>query len=146
VDPPTASELAAIKDEEEREEARKSAGVSKSIGTSLKYVRQAFCELPLNPPKDVAGSGDLNCTDPWIFPLEIGILERRSSPKGKAAVLYYFRRPYGEKGEVPDWYFRAKYFEKKGYILANKAINPKKDDDEDTKGDDKRSSRSSKSQ
>jgi hypothetical protein len=39
-----------------------------------------------------------------------------------AVLLYYFRRPYGEKGEVPDWWFRAKYFKEKGYIPAWMAI------------------------
>jgi hypothetical protein len=42
----------------------------------------------------------------------------------------YFQRPYGEKGEVPDWWFRAKYFKEKGYIPAKKVIR----DDEGEEG------------
>jgi hypothetical protein len=104
-----------IKDKTEREEARKS--VLDSIGfMPLKHALQAFCEIPLNKPRVVTGRDDLNCEDPWIFPLEIGIIDMSLTR------YYYFRRPFGEKGEVPDWWFRAEYFGDNGYIPAIDAI------------------------
>jgi hypothetical protein len=86
----------------------------------MEYVLQAFCEIPLNPPK-ITGGDDIDCTDPWIFPLEIGV-----TIVPRAGLVYYFRRPVGEKGEVPDWEFRARYFGDKGYVPAREAIKDKK--------------------
>jgi predicted MPP superfamily phosphohydrolase len=94
-----------------------------------KRVLQAFCEIPLAVP-EIAGKEDLNCGDPWIFPLVIGVLKMDDTISKTSGFWCYLRRPFGEKGEVPDWYFRAKYFERlgKGYIPAEEAINntPKK--------------------
>jgi hypothetical protein len=58
--------------------------------------------------------------DDWVFPLEIG-LKLVGSPES-THIQTIFRRPAGEKGEVPDWKFLAKYFGKKGYIPAEVAI------------------------
>jgi hypothetical protein len=113
--PPASSELAAIKDKAEREEMEKS--VRDSTGRMPeKYVLQAFCEIPLNPPR-ITGGDDINHADPWVFPLEIGVMTLPKSGRG-----YYFRRPIGEKGEVPDWEFRARYFGDRGYVPAIDAI------------------------
>ena len=115
---PSEVELNAIRDVSERDEAVSISKNSRGLMT-WKYVLQAFCEIPLIKPK-VAGGDDLNCDDPWIFPLEIGIM--KSSNRVAPHYTYYFRRPYGEKGEVPDWWFRATYFKSKGYIPAREAI------------------------
>jgi hypothetical protein len=147
VEPPTNAEFQEIEDKAEwedakrrkaeRKEAEKSARNSKGVMPS-KYALQAFCEIPLNTPcvgdndnrKPIAGGDDLNCDDPWIFPLEIGIMERNTEPypfaTKKPQTFYYFRRPFGEKGEVPDWWFRFEYFGDKGYITATKAIRPER--------------------
>ena len=94
----------------------------------IKFVPQAFCKIPMNEldSKNIAGSDDINCDDPWIFPLEIGIVEQEQSIANLSKTSYCFRRPSGEKGEVPDWWFRAKYFKNKGYISADEAVDPNK--------------------
>ena len=103
----------------------------------LKYVLQAFCEIPLNKPQIVDSDDpdcanqwieDLNCDDPWIFPLEIGIADLKVGISDSAIPYHFIRRPYGEKGEVPDWWFRAKYFEDK-YIQALDAVDPQPDEE-----------------
>ena len=117
-----------IKDESKLKNAQNSKEIMPS-----RYVLQAFCEIPLNMPKGVPGYEDkhwledLNWTDPWIFPLEIGIVGKGKDQK------YYFRRPFGEKGEVPDWWFRAEFFWDK-YIPADEAIDPDGENQNKPKG------------
>ncbi|GHT95782.1 hypothetical protein AGMMS49545_19310 [Betaproteobacteria bacterium] len=110
----------------------------------VKRVLQAFCMIPLTAPS-IAGKDDLNCDDPWVFPLEIGILETTEAEKLRSGLLAqvappntdYFQRPYGERGEVPDWWFRAKFFSKK-YPWARDVIKPQKDssDEDETSAQD----------
>ncbi|SEJ93942.1 MULTISPECIES: metallophosphoesterase [unclassified Variovorax] len=94
---------------------------------------QAFCEVLLKQPqvgKD-DWSKDMDCTDPWMFPLEIGVfgtvlkgggMDYRATGTSK----WFFRRPAEERGEVPDWKFLAKYYANKGYTPVDEAIDPAK--------------------
>ncbi|MDR0672762.1 MAG: hypothetical protein LBF93_03670 [Zoogloeaceae bacterium] len=130
-------ELEAIENKEERKAEEKGIKEQTRMDSSEKFVPhqrvlQAFCEIPLNTP-DVAGAEDLNCDDKWVFPLAIGVMEVKEDHKD--SYHCYFHRPYGEKGEVPDWWFRAKYFEHKGYIPADEAIRNKKDSSDEGSGE-----------
>jgi hypothetical protein len=89
-------------------------------------VRQAFCEVQLKAPK-TDWARDMNCSDPWFFPIDVGI--RRSNDSATLAgeddyaigftradrYRFFVNRRSGEFGEVPDWGFWAKYYgEKQG--------------------------------
>ena len=101
-------------------------------------VLQAMCEVELQDPQR-AWSADMDCEDPWVFPLEIGmwpdLSQINTGPfRREDAVMqmhneFRFRRPLGEKGEVPDWEFLARYFAHKGYPLPKDAIRPDPKDD-----------------
>lgn len=43
-------------------------------------------------------SQDMDCTDPWVFPLRV-----RAGASSLGSRTWYFMRPAGERGEVPDW-------------------------------------------
>jgi hypothetical protein len=91
----------------------------------------AFCVIPLKKPDPgLAWAEDMKIDD-WVFPLEIGI--EKCHPSFRGIVFYsseqtfehcFFRRPEGERGEVPDWEFLATYFKKypvaRGIILQEK--------------------------
>jgi hypothetical protein len=94
----------------------------------------AFCVIPLEKPDPgLAWAQDMKIDD-WVFPLEIGI--ERCSPSIFGAIFSdsnqafehcFFRRPEGERGEVPDWEFLATYFKWK-YPVAKKIIQNKPSD------------------
>jgi hypothetical protein len=73
-------------------------------GSEYRRIAQAFMEVTLKKPKP-AGTGEdwakdmLFGNDPWVYPLDIQIAEAKLSPKS----YWMFRRPVGERGEVPDW-------------------------------------------
>ncbi|TSD53914.1 hypothetical protein FFI97_028895 [Variovorax sp. KBS0712] len=94
---------------------------------------QAFCEVLLKQPKVGKDdwSKDMDCTDPWMFPLEIGVFGTALKGGGMTygatgSSKWFFRRPAEERGEVPDWKFLAKYYAGKGYTPADEAIDPAK--------------------
>ncbi len=70
--------------------------------------------------------------DPWVFPLDIALIDgnvnmdgfslNKSDPARPKNALWHFGRPMGERGEVPDWKFQSSNFESKGYIPPGKAI------------------------
>lgn len=82
-------------------------------------VEQAFFEVQLRAPKvrNEDWSTDMDCTDPWIFPLDIWA---GSSDWGLRT--WSFQRWQGERGEVPDWDFLSKHYPEKGYINKKIAI------------------------
>jgi len=93
---------------------------------------QAFCEVLLKQPKVGKDdwSKDLDCTDPWVFPLEVGVFwtvfkggNVDYGPTGRST--WFFRRPAQERGEVPDWKFLAQYYSNAGYIPPVEAITGK---------------------
>jgi hypothetical protein len=108
------------------------AVLTRALGDGAVTV-QAFCEVLLKQPqvgKD-DWSKDMDCTDPWMFPLEIGVfgtvlkgggMDYRATGTSK----WFFRRPAEERGEVPDWKFLATYCENSGYVSALEAITGKK--------------------
>ncbi|GHT96915.1 hypothetical protein AGMMS49545_23270 [Betaproteobacteria bacterium] len=90
-------------------------------------TRNAFCVIPLEKPP--FGWSDDMKLDAWVFPLEIGMEESNMKPVlgGESTnIQFFFRRPEGERGEVPDWAFLATYFGEKGYPWARDVINSKK--------------------
>ena len=95
-------------------------------GKEFLRISQAFCEVALKKPASSKApedwAKDMQCTDPWVFPLSISIDSDTLSPKS----YWLFGRPAGEKGEVPDWDFLALNFKDKGYIEAKEAITGKK--------------------
>jgi hypothetical protein len=83
---------------------------------------RGFCEVLLKRPKAGADdwSRDMDCEDPWMFPLEIvQAMQLSGSP-------CFMRRPAGERGEVPDWKFLALNYEDRGYVPALEAITGKR--------------------
>ncbi|WP_354322460.1 hypothetical protein, partial [Pseudacidovorax sp. 1753] len=60
-------------------------------------------------------SADMDCTDPWVFPLDIW-----AGNADWGLRTWSFQRWHGERGEVPDWDFLSKNYPEKGYI--NKKI------------------------
>jgi hypothetical protein len=94
-------------------------------------VLQAMCEVTLKDPGQ-AWSKDMNCNDSWVFPLEIGFEQVRvdnpaMQSEGNRRIVHHrfcFRRPLGERGEVPDWGFLNNHLDSKKYNAAGKIINP----------------------
>jgi hypothetical protein len=85
--------------------------------TGERRVLQAFCEVRLKAPaalKEAQWVKDMNCSDPWFFPVEMGIRMVHLKP-GVMTYQPYLGRRVGEFGEVPDWRFWTKYYgEKEG--------------------------------
>ncbi|AMO94077.1 calcineurin-like phosphoesterase family protein [Collimonas fungivorans] len=84
-------------------------------------VAQAFCEIQLKKPTIATGldwSKDMNCSDPWVFPLDFRFRSTGMGPMPDVG------RPPGERGEVPDWAFLENNFADRGYIGAKMAIRP----------------------
>jgi hypothetical protein len=73
-------------------------------------------------PVEADWAKDLMKLDDWLFPIELGVT-RYNNGRGDIGDSLSFDRPTGEKGEVPDWKFLVDYFEDKGYIPAENAIN-----------------------
>jgi hypothetical protein len=81
----------------------------------------------------------MQCTDPWVFPVDIALIDGtvdlgspllnmdRSEAAFPAKAVWYFGRPEGERGEVPDWRFLFNFFQHKGYIDKKIAIEPNKE-------------------
>jgi hypothetical protein len=95
-------------------------------------TEQAFCEVLLKQPKVGKDdwSKDMHCTDPWIFPLEIGVSATYIKGWGMSSRItgsstWFLRRPENERGEVPDWRWLASTFSAKGYIPAKQSIERK---------------------
>ena len=88
-----------------------SGGVMERFANSSKFekgkeflrITQAFVEVALKKPASSKApedwARDMQCTDPWVFPLHISIDSNLLSPKS----YWSFQRPAGERGEVPDW-------------------------------------------
>lgn len=109
------------------------------VTLSRKLV-QAFCEVTLSKPRPTdAGEDwakDMLYADPWVFPLDIALIDGnvnlggfsvdKSDPAHPKKAVWYFGRPAGERGEVPDWDFLSRNFAAKGYIEAKEAITGKK--------------------
>lgn len=101
---------------------------------------QAFCEVTLKEPSLTdAGENwgkDVLHADPWVFPLDIALIDGnvnmggfsldKSDPARPKNAVWHFGRPMGERGEVPDWDFLSNTFPSKGYIEAKEAITGKK--------------------
>ncbi|CAA2100087.1 metallophosphoesterase [Variovorax paradoxus] len=92
---------------------------------------QAFCEVLLRQPKFGKNdwTKDMDCTDSWFFPLEIGVFwtVRKGGETDYGATgtsTWFFRRPAMEQGEVPDWKFLAENYKDNGYVQPQEAINP----------------------
>jgi hypothetical protein len=86
-----------------------------------KKLAQGFCEVLLEQPVvgDNDWSKDMDCTDPWMFPLGVRVGSRSSGVRS-----WHFLRPLQERGEVPDWKWlhhthRAKYPEP-GAVIKGK--------------------------
>jgi hypothetical protein len=88
-----------------------------------KKLAQGFCEVLLKQPAvgDNDWSKDMDCADPWMFPLG-----GRVGPRSFAIRSWHFARPAEANGEVPDWKFLATHYEDKGYIPAAEVITGKK--------------------
>jgi hypothetical protein len=95
-------------------------------------------------PVEADWAKDLMKLDDWLFPIELGVT-RYNKGRGDIGDRLSFYRPTGEKGDVPDWKFLADYFEHKGYIPAELAIDPRKDTQGKPSYSKNDSSRSSKS-
>ena len=65
-----------------------------------KMLPQGFCEVLLKQPKvgENDWSKDMDCTDPWMFPLSAWV-----GPSGFGSRSWHFLRALEERGEVPDW-------------------------------------------
>jgi len=93
---------------------------------------QAFCEVILKKPTVARGlpnwvkDDELDWSDPWVFPLNIGVLRIPAGAAGAYHLRDFMERPAGELGEVPDWMFLFKYYESRGYIDKDEAIKGKK--------------------
>jgi len=91
---------------------------------------QAFCEVILKKPTVARGlpnwvkDDELDWSDPWVFPLNIGVLRIPAGAAGAYHLQDFMERPAGELGEVPDWSFLAAAYKDKGYVPANEAIKP----------------------
>ncbi|RIX73306.1 metallophosphoesterase [Acidovorax cavernicola] len=108
------------------------AVLTKALGGGA-ITEQAFCEVRLKQPKVGKDdwSKDMDCTDPWMFPLEIGVFGLGIKGGGMdfgvtGSSTWFFRRPEKERGEVPDWKFLSTNYKSKGYIPALEAITGKK--------------------
>ncbi|WP_304306028.1 metallophosphoesterase [Pseudacidovorax intermedius] len=82
-------------------------------------VEQAFFEVVLKRPTTSKDdwSADMDCSDPWVFPLNIW-----AGNFDWGLRTWAFQRWYGERGEVPDWDFLSKHYPEKGYINKKVAI------------------------
>ncbi|MCY1238162.1 hypothetical protein D9M72_508870 [compost metagenome] len=102
---------------------------------------QAFCEVTLKEPSLTdAGENwgkDVLHADPWVFPLDIALIDGnvnmggfsldKSDPARPKNAVWHFGRPLGERGEVPDWDFSSDNFLSKGYVDKKSAIWVNKD-------------------
>ncbi|MDN4590700.1 hypothetical protein DBA29_19665 [Xenophilus aerolatus] len=86
--------------------------------TLSRRLPQVFCEVALKAPAATAAGEDwgkdmLYDKDPWVFPLDIALIDGNvdlggwSMDKSDAAhptqAVWHFGRPAKERGEVPDW-------------------------------------------
>ncbi|WP_341889749.1 metallophosphoesterase [Variovorax sp. YR752] len=109
--------------------------------TLSRRLVQSFCEVTLSKPVPTdAGEDwakDMLHADPWVFPLDIALIDgnvnmggfslNKSDPAHPKNAAWYFGRPMGERGEVPDWDFLSDNFASKGYVDKKSAIWVNKD-------------------
>ncbi|MDR1994167.1 metallophosphoesterase [Azonexus sp.] len=108
------------------EDCQRIAGLAPTSGR-MRPLRQAFCEVGLKAPTksaDQAWVKDMNCSDPWFFPVEIGFFyfPMRQGPRDAP----FFQRRQGEFGEVPDWAFWHKHYGEKKKEGGLEYPDPKK--------------------
>ncbi len=72
-----------------------------------KVVSPMFAQVKLREPSNPKLStklwaSDMNCTDPWIFPVQLKVTFTPNQGSGPA-YRYRLERPSGEHGEIPMW-------------------------------------------
>jgi hypothetical protein len=93
--------------------------VGKQTDSAFRRIQATFCEVGLRKPEpmkaDEDWAKDMQCTDPWVFPISVVSLNA-------GRTMSNLVRVGGEKGEVPDWKWLAQTFEDNGYIDPKIAI------------------------
>lgn len=72
-----------------------------------KVVSPMFAEVKLGEPNNAQPqtklwASDMNCTDPWVFPVQLKVtcLPNQGS---KPVYMHSVERPSGKDGEIPMW-------------------------------------------
>ncbi len=97
-----------------------------------KVVSPMFAQIKLREPSNPKLStklwaSDMNCTDPWIFPVQLKVTFTPNQGSGPA-YMYKLERPSGEHGEIPDWKWLHKTYGKYpdiGEIIGATQATPK---------------------